>query len=113
MYTKIKERKLGKEFTMADVRVTCISKPHPLSPHEHISHLGNPQADWEWARERVIASIEAGDNTFYVQDKQTGKRPDVGIVRPAGRAPYLRTHADGYWNDNLLALDQCPLAGRK
>ena len=28
----------------------------------------------------------------------------VGVVRPPGRKPYLRTHADGKWNDNLLAL---------
>lgn len=94
---------------MADVQVTCISKPDPLSPHEHITH---PQAGWEWTRQQVIASIEAGTNTFYVLDKKTGKRSDVGVVRPAGRAPYLRTHADGYWNDNLLALDQCPVVGR-
>jgi uncharacterized protein DUF3892 len=113
VYTKILERKLRKEPEMADVQVTCITKPHPLSPHEHISHLGNPQAGWEWTREQVIASIEAGTNTFYVQDKKTGKRADVGVVRPAGRAPYVRTHADGYWNDNLLALDQCPLVGRR
>ena len=98
---------------MADAQVTCITKPHPVSPHEHISHLGNPRVGWEWTRERVIASIEAGSNTFYVLDKQTGKRADVGVVRPAGRAPYLRTHADWYWNDNLLALDQCPLVGRR
>ena len=98
---------------MADVQVTCITKPHPLSPHEHISHVGNPQAGWEWTREQVVASIEAGTNTFYVRDKKTGKRADVGVVRPAGRAPYLRTHADGYWNDNLLALDQCPVVGRR
>lgn len=95
---------------MADVRVTCINKPHPLSPHEHITHLGNPPI-WRWTRERVIASIEARENTFYVQDTITGKRSYVGIVREAGRDPYLRTHADGYWNDNLLSLTQCPLVG--
>ena len=94
---------------MADVRVTCITKPHPNSPHEHITHLGNPAASWKWAREQVIASIDAGTNTFFVIDPQTGKRADVVVVRPAGGAPYLRTHADGYWNDNLLSLDQCLL----
>lgn len=95
---------------MADVRVTCINKPHPLSQHEHITHLGNPPI-WRWTREQVIASIDARQNTFYVQDPITGKRADVGVVREAGRAPYLRTHADGYWNDNLLSLVQCPVTG--
>lgn len=95
---------------MADVQVTCITKPHPQSPHEHITHLGNPAANWKWTREQVIASIEAKTNTFYVLDPHTGKRADVGVVRPGGvRAPFLQTHADGDWNNNLLALDQCPL----
>jgi len=98
---------------MTDVRVTCITKPHPLSSHEHITHLGNPAAGWEWPREQVIASIEAGTNTFFVLDSQSGKRSEVGVVYPQGRAPYLRTHADGYWNDNLLALVQCPLVARR
>ncbi|MEQ9617752.1 MAG: DUF3892 domain-containing protein [Deltaproteobacteria bacterium] len=53
--------------------------------------------------------MEARTNTFYVIDPKTKKRSDVGIVRPAGRAPYLRTYADGEWNNNLLSLDQCPL----
>lgn len=97
---------------MADVQVTCIRKPHPQSPHEHITHIGNPQAGWEWTREQVIASIEARTNTFYVLDPYTGKRSDVGVVHLAGKAPYLRTHADGDWNNNLLSLNQCSLVRR-
>jgi hypothetical protein len=94
---------------MADVQVTCITKPHPLSPHEHITHLGNPAAGWIWTREQVISSIEAKTNSFYVIDPNTGKRSDVGVVRSEGKAPYLRTYADGYWNNNLLSLNQCPI----
>jgi hypothetical protein len=94
---------------MADVLVTCITKPHPLSPHEHITHIGNPAAGWKWTREQVIASIEAKTNSFFVIDPHDGRRSNVGVVRSAGKSPYLRTHADGDWNDNLLSLDQCPL----
>lgn len=94
---------------MADVQVTCITKPHANSSHEHITELGNPKVGWKWSRERIIASIEDKSNTFYVVDPYNGKRSDVGIVRPAGRPPYLRTYADGDWNDNLLSLDQCPI----
>ena len=94
---------------MADVRVTCINKPDRNSSHEHITHLGNPPT-WRWTRESVIASIDAGTNTFYVEDPRNGKRSEVGVVRPAGRAAYLRTHADGDWNDNLLSLNECPLS---
>ena len=102
-----------KENKVADVQVTCITKPHPQSPHEHITHLGNPQVGWEWTREQVIASIEARTNTFFVIDPRNGKRSEVGVVRQAGRAAYVRTHADGDWNNNLLSLDQCPLVPRR
>lgn len=93
---------------MADVQVMCIDKPHPRSPHEHITHLGG--AKWRWTREQVIASIEARTNTFFVLDPLTGKRADVGVVRPTdGRAPFVQTYADGDWNNNLLSLNQCPV----
>jgi Protein of unknown function (DUF3892) len=93
---------------MADCQVTCITKPHPQSSHEHITHLGNPPT-WIWTREDVIASIDEKTNTFFVLDARTGKRADVAVVRESGKAPYLRTHADGYYNNNLLSLDQCPV----
>jgi hypothetical protein len=96
---------------MADVKVTCITKPNPENRHEHITHVGNPDTasgGWKWPREDVIASIDAGTNTFYVIDPNNGRRADVKVVRPAARDPYLRTYADGDWNDNLLSLKQCP-----
>jgi hypothetical protein len=94
---------------MADVEVTCITKPNPQSPHEHITHLGSSRIPWKWTREAVIQSIDAKTNTFYVIDPRKGKRSDVGVVRPAGRPAYVRTYADGDWNNNLLSLNQCPL----
>ena len=95
---------------MADVQVRCITKPHPKSPHEHITYLGNQYSNppWKWTREQVIQSIEERTNTFYVLDPVSGKRSDVGVVREAGKAPFLRTYADGVWNNNLLSLPQCP-----
>ncbi|MNF39189.1 hypothetical protein D3C84_201560 [compost metagenome] len=94
---------------MTDVQVTCITKPNAQSPHEHITHLGNPAGNWKWTREQVIQSIEAKTNTFYVRDPANGQRADIGVVREAGKAPYVRTYADGRWNNNLLSLNQCPL----
>jgi len=88
---------------MADVQVTCINKQPRQNPHEGITHLGGPE--WRWSREQVIDSIRRGDNTFFVS--VNGKRADVGVV-DGPNAPYVRTHADGYWNDNLLALPECP-----
>jgi hypothetical protein len=51
-----------------------------------------------------INSIKTKSDTFFTF--VGGKRADIGIVNgPNGE--YLRTHADGYWNDNLLALPEC------
>lgn len=87
---------------MADVQVTCINKTPRDDTHEGITHLGG--SGWKWTRADVIASIEAGTNTFYT--KVDGKRADVGVVK-GQNGKYVRTHADGKWNDNLLALKEC------
>ena len=96
---------------MADFRITHVRKKDRMNTHEHITHVGNlinPDPNkWIWPREDVIASIDAKTNTFHVIDAYNGKRSDVGVVRPAGRPAYLRTHADGDWNDNLLSLPEC------
>ena len=94
---------------MADAQITCIVKPNPQSAHEHITHVGNPAGGWMWTREQVVASIEAKTNTFYVLDPMNRQRADVGVVRETGKVPYLRTYADGKWNNNLLSLNQCPI----
>jgi hypothetical protein len=94
---------------MADCRITHIRKPNRQSTHEHITHvgnIGNASGNLVWPRADVILSIKNGTNTFYVLEG--GKRSEVGVVNPDdGRSPFLRTHADGYWNDNLLSLPEC------
>jgi Protein of unknown function (DUF3892) len=87
---------------MADVQVTCINKQPRNDPHEGITHLGG--ATWHWTRHQVIESIEQRSNTFFTM--VAGKRADVGVVN-GQNGKYVRTHADGEWNDNLLALPEC------
>jgi hypothetical protein len=90
---------------MADVLVACINKQPRDNPYDGITHLGNAKANWKWPRADVIASIEAKTNTFYTW--VDGNRGDIGVVNgPNGK--YLRTYADGEWNDNLLSLPECP-----
>ena len=93
---------------MADCRITHIRKPNRQSTHAHIilvGNLTNSTTNWVWPRADVIASINTGTNTFYVFEG--GKRSNVGVVNPTdGRLPFLRTYADGYWNDNLLSLPE-------
>ncbi len=87
---------------MADVQVTCINKLPRNNTHEGITHLGG--AGRKWTRQDVIASIEAKTNTFYTL--VGGTRASIGVVNgPNGK--YVRTYADGKWNDNLLALPEC------
>lgn len=94
---------------MPDCQVTCVTKPDRASAHEHITHIGNPTTNppWRWTKEQVVASIDAKTNTFFVIDPRTGRRADVAVVRESGKQPYLRTHADGIWTDNLLSLPGC------
>ena len=94
---------------MADVRITCVTKPDRNSTEDRITHVGGTGGNgWKWTTEAVVASIEAGTNTFHVIDA-AGHRSEVGVVDPGnGRRKYLRTHADGDWNNNLLALPECP-----
>ena len=88
---------------MADVQVTCINKLPRNDTHEGITHLGNSTG--KWTRKNVIDWIESGTDSFFTL--VDGKRADVGVVNgPGGK--YVRPHADGYYNDNLLALDECP-----
>jgi hypothetical protein len=85
---------------MADVQVTCVDRVG--GAHEHITQLGG--ASWKWTVQQVVTSIENGTNSFYTL--VGGKRADVGVIK-GQNGKYLRTHADGYWNDNLLALPAC------
>lgn len=87
---------------MADVQVKCINKQPRDNPYEGIIYLGGD--GWKWTRQDVIASIERGANTFYT--RVNGNRGNIGVVNgPNGK--YLRTYADGKWNDNLLSLFEC------
>jgi len=92
---------------MAESQVTCINKPHRDSPHEHITHIGNAEAGWRVTRETAIYQIESKTHDYYTIERSTGKKCYVGVVREHGKHPYLRTHADGKWNDNLLAQSEC------
>jgi hypothetical protein len=90
---------------MPDVQVTCINKQPRDNPYEGITHLGGPGGvGWRWTRQQVIDSIKAKDNMFFTL--VSGNRGDIGVVNgPNGE--YLRTYADGNWNDNLLSLPEC------
>jgi hypothetical protein len=96
---------------MSEFEVTCINKRDRMSSHEHITHIGNitnaAVNRWRMTREEAIRRIDAKVAAFYTIDRSTGQKVYVGVVREAGKSPFLRTYADGKWNDNLLALAEC------
>ena len=58
-------------------------------------------------RSRLLtASILKQTRSMCSTLRDTGS--EIGVVKPTdGRDPYLRTYADGDWNNNLLALPEC------
>jgi Protein of unknown function (DUF3892) len=93
---------------MADWQISCINKPHHLSPHEHITHIGNSEGNWRLTLTGAIGRFNSGQDTFYTVDLETGMHVAIGVVSAVGlQHAYLKTHADGKWNDNLLAQQEC------
>ena len=91
---------------MARHRITCIVKPNRESKHEHITDVGLQDDTTLWPRSKVIKALENKTDTFYVHEGTY--EVEVVVAYPTdGRAPYIRTRADGVWKDNLLALAEC------
>lgn len=91
-----------------DLLITCINKQPRNNPHEGITNLGGPNngsgSRWVEPRANIINFIRQGTHSFYTM--VNGKRANVAVVDGPNGA-YVRTHADGSWNDNLLALNEC------
>lgn len=76
--------------------------------HEHITTLWWVNADGGAEQcsptASIVAWIDDEGGSAYVQQPGTA-RATVATVDPGnGRPKHLRTHADGVWNNNLLAL---------
>lgn len=92
---------------MKQHQVTCINKPEHYNRHEHITHIGNSHEGWRIEREEAIRRIDDKTDSFYTVEVTTGKRCEILVVRVPGKEPYLRSHADGKPNDNLLEQEEC------
>lgn len=94
---------------MKEFQVSCITKSPPDSAtHQHITHIGGIGGGaWRLTKASAIRRIESKEEAFFTVDASTGKKVYIGVVREAGNEPYLRTYADGTWNNNLLALPLC------
>jgi hypothetical protein len=92
---------------MAEYQVTCINKLNQLSPHEHITHIGNFEDKWRLTIEGAIYQIENKVSQFYILDRATRKRFYLEIIKELRKRPYLKAHTEAKWTDDLLALGEC------
>lgn len=89
---------------MAHLQVTCITKrPSHFDPHERIQGVGG--RGWYRDENDVIRDIERGANSYYVD--VAGRHAQVAVAASRSRK-YLKTTADDYAPNNLLALPDCP-----
>lgn len=97
------------------IRITCIEKDNGnhQNKHEGITRLGWRNDDngnvGNSSRAAMVEFIEKyGDKSVYVRDRNDDVAyVDVVTPKERDRTKYLRTYADGIFNDNLLALKEC------
>ena len=95
-----------------NVQVSCIKKRgNHYDPHERIEGLGGMHGGKQWymSENDMIAELEKPDSTrrFNFYTSVGGKSAWV-IVASHNVRKYLKTTADGYAPNNLLALPECP-----
>lgn len=89
-----------------NVRITHVHLEGSPEDNQHITK-------YQWLNElnnnsgvsdkpTMVDWIDVKKNKAYV-GSGTSKVP-VGVIRPDNGTPYLRTYADGQWNNNLLSL---------
>jgi len=91
---------------MADHKVVCIRKGSALHPHTAITHVGyelGPQVRVVTQAD-VIAALLAGQYALHTYVR--GVRAKVVVAAHNGHN-YLKTEADGFMPNNLLALPEC------
>ncbi len=85
------------------VCITAIRMSHQGHLHEHITDVRwQNTADNQTgtcSRAQMVEWLRAGNHAYVTDGRRT---VEVGVVD--ANPPFLRTHADGVWTDNLLAL---------
>ena len=89
-------------------QVSCINKRGShYNAHERIQNIGGIHLGerWKETEDTAISQIESKTHEYYVS--VNGRSVEVIVATYNGRK-YLKTTADGYSPDNLLALPECP-----
>ena len=88
--------------------ITCATKlGNNYNPYERITHLEGHSDNGKisLSSEKMIDLIDNKNYTYYVDIH--GKKVKIIVAERLGRK-YLKTEADGYEPNNLLALGDCP-----
>lgn len=92
---------------MANLQIDAIRMSANGTSHEHITHVFGPAFGTK-TRFDAVSDIFHNRNAYYTQANLLGSQTPVGRVAAnhevLSQADYLRTHANGQWTDNLLAL---------
>ena len=92
---------------MANLQIDAIRMSAGGSRHEHITHVFGPAFGMK-ARFDAVSDIFYNRNSYFTHGNLLGGQTPVGRVAAnqavLSQADYLRTHANGQWTDNLLAL---------
>lgn len=87
------------------LQVVCIQvRTYGANGFERITHIGAGGQLWD--KDTAIREIESPFGRYSFFTLVQGKRAEVGVFKLNGQK-YLRTHADGDWNNNLEALPLC------
>lgn len=89
------------------IRITHIRLSGGVRDHKHITHVRwvNREDSTKTGDATVATIVEWIDKGGKAYSGTGANAVPVGVVREAGQTPYLRTYADGKWNNNLLSLD--------
>lgn len=96
-----------KSMAKNSAQIMCINKRQHYSPYERIVNVGGVRNGerWKISEKEAINYIENGTWDFYTS--VNGKSVWVVVAVHNGHK-YLKTEADGYEPNNLLALPECP-----
>jgi hypothetical protein len=88
-------------------RITCITKPHPQSPLEHITNVGGTRASgtsFYITREECARDIDNRREPYYVQ---VGRDTVAVETYTMHGQRFIKTKPDQTQKDNLLSLPPC------
>ena len=89
-------------------QVKCINKrPSHYDRYHRIQAIGGADGSVRWKRseEDAIKDVKRDPQAYYTH--VNGKSAWVVVANHQGKE-YLKTEADDYQTDNLLALPECP-----